>query len=1049
MPSKASGKTDLSTNLSHRVVSCDGSTTGARNTSLLDVPHPHMSEDSGPSDLSSYDTASPLHFHGLADTQTQTQVASSVDSTGQGGTMPESRAIKKRKLSHDSKFHLAPKAPPKASNELPEARPVSRSGSKSKRRRSPSVASADSFAEAEEWDDPAKVFLASNRQFEVPLSELGRRTTEREISSIEVLPASGPGATKVQQYRVKSDGALSQVSDASPEAQGRRRSPVTDIPDDASTPPVMSNPGSIDYLDSRAEDYQATQLLASEDQDMNNTQVTDVIESQQRQTSAWNSEASRPSRNTRNILSMVNPEKKWRLQRGELLLQAALQNDSDGQTQPSSNFPGSSHVPSTGRKLFDQLAAQMHSDQQSFPRHDQERQSGQDSPPLGEDSQEGVIVPDSEPPESANEPSVPARLHLTPPKDSLHDGRVDPSLSQPALVPSMAVEGEVSRRRDEKDEQIDDDDEEDIPLHRTVHRPKTGAAPPSTKVNYPPKPRVLKPTGRTVETKASGKRGIRPRDNEIPSSVPEQDHRSSSVPPSPKLTSSRREGKEREDTEGDALLPAGRSGQVTPTPDEGSTEPADDLLMYTDDDVPLQDVKASSSRKRPRATRRKAGDGSAPRMASNTPSTILGARSAKRKKTHHPTATRVFALWKQDAAYFSGIVFERVGQSDRFKINFDDGDEDLLDLKNLRRLELQIGDRVSIIESHEKAIIANVDRQHQDTVIVRLTDDSSAELEIKVSGLKIQSRAIRSQWGDRTMNADEIVTLVSRTKLETPTTSLRNSSASLSKKVLSKVGIVVTLSVGRDWEREKDMITRIIRTSGGTVLDDWCDIFSLAGEYSFNKKRWVITSDDIGTKLKDDIHQVFLVSDAANAKPRFLIALALGIPCLSVEWLRDLSSGQCVVSDWRRYLLPAGYSDSLGARVTQMVDLDWGTTLDHLTGIMSNNVATKLFSKKSVLVLGPEYFPLPTKGKKGTSSVSDKKTSDGGRFIPRIIVSMGAARVEAVPELKYSSNPDLKDFQYVVVKDPHERPSVGGEKYVSMEWVKDCLIGGRMFPPRV
>jgi hypothetical protein len=278
-------------------------------------------------------------------------------------------------------------------------------------------------------------------------------------------------------------------------------------------------------------------------------------------------------------------------------------------------------------------------------------------------------------------------------------------------------------------------------------------------------------------------------------------------------------------------------------------------------------------------------------MASNTPSMVLGARSTKKNKNYHPTATRVFALWKQDAAYFSGIVFERVGQSVRFKINFDDGDEDLVDLKNIRRLELQIGDRVSIIESHEKATIAHVDGQHQDTVTVRLTDDSSAELEIKVSGLKIQSRAIKSQWGDRTMNADEIVTLVSRTKPETPTTSLRNSSASLSKRVLSKVGIVVTLSVGRDWEREKDMITRIIRTNGGTVLDDWSDIFSLAGEYSFNKKRWVITSDNIGTELKDDIHQVFLVSDAANAKPRFLTALALGIPCLSVEWLRGLSSG--------------------------------------------------------------------------------------------------------------------------------------------------------------
>lgn len=796
------------------------------------------------------------------------------------------QAIKKRKLSHDSEFHLAPKAPPKASNELSEARPASRSGSKLKRRRSPSATSADSFAGAEEWEDPAKVFLASNRQFEVPLSELGRRATEREfqeehhsmaktslhptpgestqvdLSSIEVLPASGPGATNTQ----------------SPEAQGRRHSTVSEIPDDASTPPVMSNPGSIDYLDYRTEDYQATQPLASEDQDMNNTQVTDVTESQQRQPFAWNSEASRPSRNTRNILSMVNPEKKWRLQRGEQLLQAALQNDSDGQTQPSSHFPGSSYAPSTGRKLFDQLAAQVLADQQPFARHDQERQSDQVSPPLNEDSRDAVIVPDSEPPESANTSSISARpLLLTPPKDSLHDGRVDSSLSQPALVPSMAVEEEVSRRGDEKDDQIDDDDdEEDIPLRLTVHRPKRGAAPPSTKVNYAPKSRVLKPTGRTVE---------------IPSSVPEQDHRSSSVPPSPKHSGPRREGKQREDTEVKALVPGGRSDQVTPAPDEVSTEPADDLLMDSDDDVPaLQDMKASSSRRRPPASRRKAADGSAPRMASNTPTMILGARSTKKNKNHHPTATRVFALWRQDAAYFSGIVFERVGQSDRFKINFDDGDEDLVDLKNLRRLELQIGDRVSIIESHEKATVANVDGQHQDTVTVRLADDSSAELEIKVSGLKIQSRAIRSQWGDRTMNADEIMTLVSRTKLETPTTSLRNSSASLSKRLLSKVGIVVTLSVGRDWEREKDMITRIIRTNGGTVLDDWSDIFSLAGEYSSNKKRWVITSDNIGAELKNDVHQVFLVSDAANAKPRFLTALALGIPCLSIEWLRDLSS---------------------------------------------------------------------------------------------------------------------------------------------------------------
>jgi DNA repair protein Crb2 Tudor domain/BRCA1 C Terminus (BRCT) domain len=811
-------------------------------------------------------------------------------------------------VSQDLRPHMAPKASQKASNsnEPSEKRSASPSGSKLKRRRSPSVTSTDSLAGPEEWEDPARVFLTSNRQFDVPLSELGRRATQGEfqegrhsmartpprpilpeptqvdLSLIEGSSTSGPVVTKAQQPGVESDGAPSQVSDVSTGGQRRNRSPVFDIPDDASTPPVMSNPGSMDYLDAQAGDYPATQPFAPEDQDINTTQVSHVIESQQTQASlnSESSKAPRPSRNTRNILSMVNPEKKWRLQRGELLLQAALQNESDGQTQPSATVPGSSYVPSTGRKLFDQLAAKMVDGQQSSPRHDLERQSDPDLPLLDEDSREAVIVPDSEPPESANVSSTSAQPQLlTPPKDSL---RVDSSLSRPILVSSMAVE---DRRRNEKGDQTDDDDdEEDIPLLLTVRRSDMGAAPPSSKVNNP---RGLK--RKTMETKVPDTRGIFPRDNEIPSSAPEQDHRSSFVPPSPKRT--RREGKERKDTGEGAFIHSERTDQVTPAPDEVSTEPADDLPMDIENDAPaLQDSKPSSKRKRAPVTRRKAAYKSAPRMTSNTPSMLSGTRSTKKIKNHHPMATRVFALWKSDAAYFSGIVYEQAGQSDRFKIHFDDGDEDLVDVKNLRRLELRIGDRVSIVESKEKATVANVDGQPQGIVTVRLADEPSAELEVEVLGLKIQSRAIRSQWDNRIINADEIVALVPRTKRETPS-SLRNSSASLNKKALSKVGIVVTLSVGLDWEKEKENITKIIRTNGGTVLDDWSDILSLVGEYSSNKKRWVITSDNIGTEMKDDIQQVFLVSDAANAKPRFLTALALGIPCLSVEWLRCLSSG--------------------------------------------------------------------------------------------------------------------------------------------------------------
>jgi DNA repair protein Crb2 Tudor domain/BRCA1 C Terminus (BRCT) domain len=329
---------------------------------------------------------------------------------------------------------------------------------------------------------------------------------------------------------------------------------------------------------------------------------------------------------------------------------------------------------------------------------------------------------------------------------------------------------------------------------------------------------------------------------------------------------------------------------VTPTPDEADDLPTE--AMDTVDDVPPpRDSKVPSNhRGLASIALRKATYKSVPRTTSKTPSIATTARALK-PNNYNPMATRVFALWKQAAAYFSGVVYERVKQSDRFKINFDDGDEDVIDVKNLRRLELRVGDRVSIIESQEKATIANVDGQQRGFVTVQLVDDPTTEFEVEVLGIKIQSRAVGSQWGDRAINADEIVTLMSTFKTETPT-SLRNSSSNLNKKkVLTKVGIVVTMSVGSDREKERELAMRIVKANGGTVLDDWSDIVALAGEYSANKKRWVITSDNIPMEMKFDIQQVFLVSDAANTKPRFLTALALGIPCLSVEWLRHLSFG--------------------------------------------------------------------------------------------------------------------------------------------------------------
>lgn len=67
-------------------------------------------------------------------------------------------------------------------------------------------------------------------------------------------------------------------------------------------------------------------------------------------------------------------------------------------------------------------------------------------------------------------------------------------------------------------------------------------------------------------------------------------------------------------------------------------------------------------------------------------------------------------------------------------------------------------------------------------------------------------------------------------------------------------------------------------------------------------------------------------------------------------------------------------------------------------------------------------------------------------MVPRIILCMGAARVEAIPDLKYAST-ELSKFDYVVVKECADVDRVSAHaNCVHFGWVKDCLIAGRLLP---
>jgi hypothetical protein len=77
---------------------------------------------------------------------------------------------------------------------------------------------------------------------------------------------------------------------------------------------------------------------------------------------------------------------------------------------------------------------------------------------------------------------------------------------------------------------------------------------------------------------------------------------------------------------------------------------------------------------------------------------------------------------------------------------------------------------------------------------------------------------------------------------------------------------------------------------------------------------------------------------------------------------------------------------------------------------------------------------------------TDEKAQEAHNAVARIILSMGARRVEAVSELRYASAP-ISEFDLIVIKEAHHYdPALDNGCTVHWSWVKECLIASRQLP---
>lgn len=418
-------------------------------------------------------------------------------------------------------------------------------------------------------------------------------------------------------------------------------------------------------------------------------------------------------------------------------------------------------------------------------------------------------------------------------------------------------------------------------------------------------------------------------------------------------------------------------------------------------------------------------------------------------------------------------------QSDLYVVRFDDGTECPVHILDLRRNELEEGDEVFVIGYNQSARVKAIDRWDAEGY-VRVQVDTGGMLDVKAGSIKIHESAIDKHWGERNVHENSICTLLQAQGLNSSAGKSAAVNGTSASKFLKRIGFVVTMKSADD--KNRTQIADLIKNKGGKVIEDWTNLFPFSS--SQTDRSWVARQADV--KHKDlGVQTVFLLADEANQKPKYLVALALGIPCVSTKWLLDCRDQVGMLSatienrahhvdrqhaliDWTPYLLPAGeYTHGL---ISQRVNLRWGDKSKQLCEIYRDlHGSNSTLRGKSVLCIGTELFPpgKPRSLKRVSAYVisdirplsepeinlqintEDDRQNESTRKLPSIMLAMGADHVEAVYDEKHAAY-KTSEYDLVLVRDAEDvrkfNSAGKGDRppCVHIPWVKECLIAGRL-----
>lgn len=285
-----------------------------------------------------------------------------------------------------------------------------------------------------------------------------------------------------------------------------------------------------------------------------------------------------------------------------------------------------------------------------------------------------------------------------------------------------------------------------------------------------------------------------------------------------------------------------------------------------------------------------------------------------------PLGTRVLAWWKGGGDYYFGSISgpgSKPNNKDKpsYSIRFDDGLAGLVPLERLRQgAALRIGDRVMVHQRfkggiREEGIVVDIKKWKTEHIaqVAMGAEGLGDRMDAESAWLKVATPEIAKSWGDRTLDEGMLIVPGAEARpAPTPVPAKRKAgtvAASTGRGAGGKLaGFAFLLTLkdkdiseieGKklDTEAFRTMLQAKIEGQGGVVADEWDELFTVRGRN--DAKGWY-AEDDEAERLKyvgggkwPAVRKVFLLSGKVGMTPKYMMALALGVPCLSYQWIDE------------------------------------------------------------------------------------------------------------------------------------------------------------------